>query len=981
MTGAVKMSVVYKRGNVSTDLNQSVNFQEVFGLNPVLKFTALVNTPANDYTGANLIAHKNGAVYPSDLKVIGNNQYVWFSYGNNNSVATAMGLPDGQTYADGHYERYFYAPFEANAPEDARTSRVDTMYIHAAHLVPNADNKSILKFAIHTAGSQVSNDFRFKAADAYGVDIAYFIDPVSHAKIAANKNYRGGANTDTLYFVVDLNNEAMVKAVKEKGLEFNMKYIADAENWSEDNYMGGENQVFKVTTEDLKADNKLNVKGLTDRGVVTNIYEQNFQDWYKFLNTGKDNDNNVYNEVFLNNYGTHYISTCISADSSSFIVAGINLIDPVVIDLKSNVAKSFIYSQDEASYDWGTFDPATMIITPNKYGEIYAKINVKFAPTTNSTAKDSIISEKKYNKDVFRKFIYDDIALGITNRDDHFATKFYGNGALIHETVDTLFHQRDNMGENIKENTAAPTEFASQLFEDAGFSYQADSIFAVIYGDAKKPAVKFTDVNGNAISKLELGKLYLNGKADTTIYMVGTELPFEDLTWPLEIASDIAFTNNNVAIYPTAGKTASIFDNSAILGKETIVPVIVKVQPDVQEPCNVNADLTVSVPVLCNVSKTIAASFIPAVPAPDAKAFEPGDIQGDRANLTWIPKFAQDEVGHNVTIGILKYNKKSSSIFISEVYADKGKVLVELFNGTASQLNPDIFSLTSPNYYLEFKEGDEIIKKAAVVATDDASRKILDPYGCVIESFSYAFKANTLYTVTLMQGNTAMDQFQFSTPATHMGRRDDLIAAGETVTETNDPYRQGVYDQAQWTNTNTWNMGIESGMANFAESVEYNETSKHATAFVESWDVAKTNMEGLYSGTHIQGLHNNVTYNVWVKPVLVAGMDCIKDENVDVLRIKLATSDSQLNGGNEVGDITFDFATDNEQITTTEQAVIGGKGNVTILNAAGKSVVITNVLGQVVARTSVTSDNATISVPAGVVVVSLDGDTVKAIVK
>ena len=43
-----------------------------------------------------------------------------------------------------------------------------------------------------------------------------------------------------------------------------------------------------------------------------------------------------------------------------------------------------------------------------------------------------------------------------------------------------------------------------------------------------------------------------------------------------------------------------------------------------------------------------------------------------------------------------------------------------------------------------------------------------------------------------------------------MGRRDDLIAAGQEVTEANDPYRQGKYDQSQWTNTNTWNMGLES---------------------------------------------------------------------------------------------------------------------------------------------------------------------------
>ena len=55
---------------------------------------------------------------------------------------------------------------------------------------------------------------------------------------------------------------------------------------------------------------------------------------------------------------------------------------------------------------------------------------------------------------------------------------------------------------------------------------------------------------------------------------------------------------------------------------------------------------------------------------------------------------------------------------------------------------------------------------------------------------------------------------------------------------------------------------------------------------------------------------------------------------------------------------------------------------VAIAGAAGKKVVITNILGQTVANTVVTSDNATIAAPAGVVVVAIEGeDAVKAIVK
>ena len=74
--------------------------------------------------------------------------------------------------------------------------------------------------------------------------------------------------------------------------------------------------------------------------------------------------------------------------------------------------------------------------------------------------------------------------------------------------------------------------------------------------------------------------------------------------------------------------------------------------------------------------------------------------------------------------------------------------------------------------------------------------------------------------------------------------------------------------------------------------------------------------------------------------------------------------------------------TANEGIATSEVKVIAGEGNVTIAGAAGKKVVICNILGQVVANTVVSSDNATIAAPAGVVVVAVEGEeAVKAIIK
>ncbi len=74
--------------------------------------------------------------------------------------------------------------------------------------------------------------------------------------------------------------------------------------------------------------------------------------------------------------------------------------------------------------------------------------------------------------------------------------------------------------------------------------------------------------------------------------------------------------------------------------------------------------------------------------------------------------------------------------------------------------------------------------------------------------------------------------------------------------------------------------------------------------------------------------------------------------------------------------------TANESVTVSSISVVAGNGTVTIKGAAGKKVAISNVLGQTVANAVLSSDEATISAPAGVVIVAVEGEAaVKAIVK
>ena len=61
--------------------------------------------------------------------------------------------------------------------------------------------------------------------------------------------------------------------------------------------------------------------------------------------------------------------------------------------------------------------------------------------------------------------------------------------------------------------------------------------------------------------------------------------------------------------------------------------------------------------------------------------------------------------------------------------------------------------------------------------------------------------------------------------------------------------------------------------------------------------------------------------------------------------------------------------------------VIAGNGTVTVQGAAGQTVTIATVLGKAVANEVVASDNATIAAPAGVVFVTVNGETTKVVVK
>ena len=93
----------------------------------------------------------------------------------------------------------------------------------------------------------------------------------------------------------------------------------------------------------------------------------------------------------------------------------------------------------------------------------------------------------------------------------------------------------------------------------------------------------------------------------------------------------------------------------------------------------------------------------------------------------------------------------------------------------------------------------------------------------------------------------------------------------------------------------------------------------------------------------------------------------------------LASWNDRLTWSDKEGALLFQIdevaaPTANEGVSATEVKIIATDGAVNVKNAAGKNVVISTILGQIVVNEVLTSDNATISVPAGIAIVSVDGE-------
>jgi len=164
---------------------------------------------------------------------------------------------------------------------------------------------------------------------------------------------------------------------------------------------------------------------------------------------------------------------------------------------------------------------------------------------------------------------------------------------------------------------------------------------------------------------------------------------------------------------------------------------------------------------------------------------------------------------------------------------------------------------------------------------------------------------------------------------------------------------------------------------NYTWAFRYTDTGKGATAKEEGVD----NKFLIESNVFPNGDNNQTItpeYAAWVK--MQNGCLCLTNSSSEFNSAKTGGDGALIFNVEKLG--ADNMVTDAATVTVSDFSVIAGEGQVTINGAAGKKVVVSNILGQTVANTVLTSDNATIAVPAGVVVVAVEGEAaVKAIVK
>ncbi|MBS1318597.1 MAG: fibronectin type III domain-containing protein [Parabacteroides sp.] len=1007
------------------------------------------------YSCQDLMDGKSDAVYSGPIKIFGNNTFVWFQDTDQSLLSHAMGVMSSELLK--YFEKidrkdFFFAPYD-EWDGYKYESRPHTVKVFATGLKPDVEGGTVASIKIFkeqfskTEGIDDAvyhtNAFMFSAES---LDFAKVYvkkgsqeKPIEEYNGAVFGKFIGMSVGDTLVYKVDLDDDYAVQYVEETGLDMTVKYVPYndvnlvpivAESWNEC-FEGTPNifhhvAQFGATTANNKGWNEFYTFGTTDRGLVTTMNADkvigSYTSFYSFLtqqfgscntcgggnipneyslNSGSSSENWVpapnfiYNEMFRKDYKTRYVNTCYPVRDGQFIIAGLNIVDPVDMEVFSNKKGAFEYEVtvlgDMNGEAYGRVDTVgTMVqISPNKYGEVLALVSAKFDPKDRNGLEmtiDTITSGSEKGMWA-RYYAKDSIRLAPQQ-----------HGADVEKYNRVYFFDLDDYKHNLTVNDQRWADLG--VWAPYGINVN-DTLTAGIKGDVKVPEVWFSsDAAGkNKIDAFQFGVVNGGASKDSVFYIQGRDLPHygttvsgEESKIEQEInllsASDLFTFGTNKAkevklfireksmeLAATAEENPYTFKGGEndlvnnVLRGDVAAKIDVRATPNVEDLCDVENALSLS--AVCDVQKDLPLAFTAGLEMPYIKDMEPGDVGGSDARIKWTATPGAQY--YQVAVGRFTPKYTSEDVFMSEVRADDASktIWVELFNATGDVIHRD----NKVNYWLEVtKEYTDAAgkpqKEVTKVSVDNF--ELQGNTQPIDRNWGYAPIAHQMdnmelttditkpvkYTIRLMEGFQTdahqIDIYLFDTPATWMVRKP---VPGM-------PINGGEFNTGDW---RTEVGSLPTAYYEWQDDINFDGE--------ESFKVSATS-----TSIAVHNLIPQTAYTARVRAFneCVGGEEMIPSEDYyDFATSKTATS---------TGDIYFDEADEhdpvsNESINTTDVTVLGGQGKVTILNAANKNVVISNVLGQTIANTTINSDNVTFNAPAGIVVVVVDGTTVKAVVK
>ena len=1005
------------------------------------------------YSGQDLMDGKSDAVYSGPIKIFGNNTFVWFQDTDQSLLSHAMGVMSSELLK--YFEKidrkdFFFAPYD-EWDGYKYESRPHTVKVFATGLKPDVEGGTVASIKIFkeqfskTEGIDDAvyhtNAFMFSAES---LDFAKVYvkkgsqeKPIEEYNGAVFGKFIGMSVGDTLVYKVDLDDDYAVQYVEETGLDMTVKYVPYndvnlvpivAESWNSC-FEGTPNifhhvAQFGATTANNKGWNEFYTFGTTDRGLVTTMNADkvigSYTSFYSFLtqqfgscntcgggslptlNSSSSSSENwvpapnfIYNEMFRKDYKTRYVNTCYPVRDGQFIIAGLNIVDPVDMEVFSNKKGAFEYEVtvlgDMNGEAYGRVDTVgTMVqISPNKYGEVLALVSAKFDPKDRNGIEmtiDTITSGSEKGMWA-RYYAKDSIRLAPQQ-----------HGADVEKYNRVYFFDLDDYKHNLTVNDERWAHLG--VWAPYGINVN-DTLTAGIKGDVKVPEVWFSsDAAGkNKIDAFQFGVVNGGASKDSVFYIQGRDLPHygttvsgEESKIEQEInllsASDLFTFGTNKAkevklfireksmeLAATAEENPYTFKGGEndlvnnVLRGDVAAKIDVRATPNVEDLCDVENALSLS--AVCDVQKDLPLAFTAGLEMPYIKDMEPGDVGGSDARIKWTATPGAQY--YQVAVGRFTPKYTSEDVFMSEVRADDASktIWVELFNATGDVIHRD----NKVNYWLEVtKEYTDAAgkpqKEVTKVSVDNF--KLQGNTEPIDRNWGYAPIAHQMdnmelttditkpvkYTIRLMEGFQTdahqIDIYLFDTPATWMVRKP---VPGM-------PINGGEFNTGDW---RTEVGSLPTAYYEWQDDINFDGE--------ESFKVSATS-----TSIAVHNLIPQTAYTARVRAFneCVGGEEMIPSEDYyDFATSKTATS---------TGDIYFDEADEhdpvsNESINTTDVTVLGGQGKVTILNAANKNVVISNVLGQTIANTTINSDNVTFNAPAGIVVVVVDGTTVKAVVK